>query len=88
MATTVALGGGAVDDDNDGGASHVIRPPPASFAPHANSRGVNRHSSSKTMTATTMTTTLLNYSTIRPDEHNDNYGVESCDIDMLVVGNE
>jgi hypothetical protein len=53
MATTVALGGGAVDDDNDGGASHVIRPPPASFAPHANSRGVNRHSSSKTMTATT-----------------------------------
>jgi hypothetical protein len=31
---------------------------------------------------------MLNYSTLRPDEHNDNYGVESCDIDMLVVGNE
>jgi len=99
-------GGGAgddADDDNDGGASHVIRPPPppSSSLPHAyHRRGDNRQSSStNTITATTTTTTtntatmkniLLNYSTIRPDEHNtdDNIGEESLgSIDMLVGDN-
>lgn len=94
-SAAVGLGGGVgddADDDNDGDASHVIRPPPPSSPPHSHVRGVNRHSSSKnTITATTtmttntttLTNTLLNYSTLQPDEHkqiiNDgSIGDENC----------
>ena len=99
-------GGGAgddADDDNDGGASHVIRPPPppSSSLPHAHHRRGDNQQSSSTNTITAATTTtntttmkniLLNYSTIRPDEHkhdniDDNIGEESLGIDMLVGDN-